>query len=261
MNGTSAILTWVEDAAERTSRWQSENGAPPPRTVRVIDDSMTADVAYKIATLGESMLWRGDFQNAKQLLAAMSRRVPKPKRSADVMAAERFHLHRQYMARRTRTLGMLLVELDSDCRLDLRRAPDLRAAATEALGPNAGACVLSLRELLGYVGAHEWRRSGVFVSALDAKVHPHYGVFSPVRGEYISLVANTPLPATDSAFDIGTGSGVLAALLARRGVEQVVATDNDPRAVTCARANIAALGYQDAVTVVHTDIFPPGPEQ
>lgn len=254
----ASIIDWTEDGSERTSRWQSENGAPPPRVVRIVNDSTTADVAYKMATIGEALLWRGDYNNARQLLTAMARRVPAAKHLPAASGAERFHLHRQYQARRARVLGMLLVELDSDVRLDLGRAPDVRAAVTDALGPDAAPCVLSLRELLGMVGAHEWRRKGVFVPALDASIHPHYGVFSPVRGEYVRLVADAPLPDTDRAFDIGTGSGVLAAVLARRGVTSVVATDKDPRSVACARANIDALGYADRVEVVQADIFPSG---
>jgi hypothetical protein len=72
--------------------------------------------------------------------------------------------------------------------------------------------VASLRELLGLIGAHEWRKKGVPVPALEARIHPHYGVFAPVRGEYVDLVAKAPLPTScRMAFDIGTGTGVLAA--------------------------------------------------
>ncbi|HVL77406.1 MAG TPA: class I SAM-dependent methyltransferase, partial [Noviherbaspirillum sp.] len=67
-----------------------------------------------------------------------------------------------------------------------------------------------------------------------------------------------PLPAVTRAFDIGTGTGVLAAVLARRGVEQVVATDQDPRALACARENIARLGLGGQVQVMQADLFPPG---
>jgi hypothetical protein len=67
-------------------------------------------------------------------------------------------------------------------------------ACTEAWGPADGTpSVVSLRELLGMVGAHEWRKKGVEIAALGAaphnRIHPHYGVFSPVRGEYLDLVA------------------------------------------------------------------------
>jgi methylase of polypeptide subunit release factors len=60
------------------------------------------------------------------------------------------------------------------------------------------------------------------------------------------------------AFDIGTGTGVLAALLARRGVPRVVATDVDPRALACASDNLVRLGLNAQVQLVQADLFPPG---
>ncbi|MEV4223901.1 methyltransferase domain-containing protein [Nonomuraea sp. NPDC049725] len=60
----------------------------------------------------------------------------------------------------------------------------------------------------------------------------------------MNLVAEAPLPSGRAAFDIGTGTGVLAALLARRGVRHVVATDLDPRAVACAGEKADRLGPQ-----------------
>ena len=94
------------------------------------------------------------------------------------------------------------------------------------------------------------------IPALDARIHPHYGVFSPIRGEYVDLVAEAPLPSLDLAYDIGTGTGVLAALLARRGVSRVVATDQDTRALACARENMTRLGLTGRVDVVEADLFP-----
>ena len=112
------------------------------------------------------------------------------------------------------------------------------------------------------IGAHEWRKKGVEIPALGARIHPHYGVFSPVRGEYVTLVADVRLPealvADSLAFDIGTGTGVLAAVLAKRGVQRVVATDQDERALACARENVARLGFDGQVEVVQADLFPPG---
>jgi methylase of polypeptide subunit release factors len=126
--------------------------------------------------------------------------------------------------------------------------------------------VASLRELLGLTSAHEWRRVGVEIAALGEpphnRIHPHYGVFSPVRGEYIHLVATAHLPATKQApfvaFDIGTGTAVLSAVLVRRGVTQVVATDQDPRALACARENLARLGVDKQVQVLQANLFPEG---
>ena len=83
-----------------------------------------------------------------------------------------------------------------------------------------------------------------------------------MRREYVDLVAEAPLPAALSsnnvAFDVGTGTGVLAAVLARRGIKRVVATDQDPRALACARENIDRLGLAKRVEVVQADLFPEG---
>ncbi|MER6508924.1 class I SAM-dependent methyltransferase [Nonomuraea sp. NPDC001636] len=172
--------------------------------------------------------------------------------------AQAFHQHRQARSQRAVTLGRLLVPLDPDHGVPLRRAPDVRSACAQVYGPATEASVISLRELLGIVGAYEWRRRGVEVPALNDRIHPHYGVFSPVRGEYVDLVAAAPLVSRAGAYDIGTGTGVLAAVLARRGVERVVATDRDPRAVACARDNVRRLGLSGRVDVREADLFPPG---
>jgi methylase of polypeptide subunit release factors len=120
--------------------------------------------------------------------------------------------------------------------------------------------LLPLRELLGIVGAHEWRRRGVEVPALGARLHPHYGVYAPVRGEYVDLVANAAAEwpvAGKSAIEVGTGTGVLALVLARAGA-RVIATDVEPAAVACARENAARLGLAERVEVVRADLFPEG---
>ena len=120
----------------------------------------------------------------------------------------------------------------------------------------------SLRALLGVIGAHEWREKGIEIPEAGGRIHPHFGVFAPIRREYVDLVSTTPLPAACAsasvAFDIGTGTGVLAAVLARRGIERVVATDLDPRALACARENIRQLGLADRIDIVQADLFPVG---
>ncbi len=219
---------------------------------------MKADEAYRLACEGIALLWRGDFQNARQLQQAMARRIDRKPRKPAASPAEAFHFHRQFQSLRARVLGMLLLPLEADYSIPLRRAPDVREACTEAYGPGDSPSLVSLRELLGLIGAHEWRKKGVEIPALGARIHPHYGIFSPVRGEYVGLVARAPLPSKELAFDIGTGTGVLAAILARRGVKRIVATDQDPRALACARENIDRLGLSAQVEIIQADLFPEG---
>lgn len=255
---TESVLSWQEAGETHTAKWHSERSASPPRRVITVDDTLTADHAYRLACEGTGLLWRGDFQNARQLLQAMARRADRKPSKQSQDPRENFNLHRQAQSQRARTLSMLLLYLDSGYRLNLKRSPDVQQACKEAYGPGDEPLVVSLRELLGVIGAHEWRKQGVDIPALGTKIHPHYGVFSPVRGEYLDLVARAPLPAQTLAFDIGTGTGVLAAMLAKRGVQYVVATEMDARALACARENITRLGLGDQVEVVQTDLFPSG---
>ncbi|TAK75975.1 MAG: class I SAM-dependent methyltransferase [Aquabacterium sp.] len=265
-------ITWRDGDEEHHARWRSEAGVPPPRRVVLADDRTSADQAYRLACEGTALLWCGDYQNARHLLQALTRRVEarahrpaRPKAGAPAKQptiTEAFHLHRKAQGERARILGMLLLPFDADHSIPLRRAPDARAACLEAYGPAQEHYAASLRELLGLIGAHEWRKKGVEIPALGACIHPHYGVFSPVRGEYLDLIARAPLPATLSAdslaFDIGTGTGVIAALLARRGVKRVVATDQDPRALACAAENLGRLKLAPQVELLQADLFPPG---
>lgn len=257
------LVRWTEGGESRGAPWRSEGGVAPPARVVVADDAMNADTAYRLASQGTALLWRGDFQNARQLLRAMARRVDRSlaRRSAAQASspADAFHRHRQAQAQRASTLGKLLLPFEAGHVVPLRRAPDVARACEDAFGPAPEAYVMSLRDLLGAVGAEQWHRKGIEVPALGHRIHPCYGVFAPVRGEYVELVARAPLPSSELAFDIGTGTGVLAAVLARRGVQRVVATDQDPRALACARENLEQLGLAHRVETIEADLFPDGP--
>ena len=261
-------------------QWRCESGAPAPKRVVYGDDTLSADVAYRLMCEGTAVLWQGDFHNARQLLQAIARRTQKSahKKSTHrrnthqpidnstdkpIDTAQAFRLHRQALGQRARVLGLLLIPLDADYRVPLRRAPDMQAACVHAWGPpSSDTSMVSLRELLGLVGAYEWRKKGVEITALgkppNNRIFPHYGVFSPVRGEYIDLVANMAIRDKALAFDIGVGTGVLSALLVKRGVQRVIATDQDPRALICARENLERLGVLPKVELLDIDLFPPG---
>ena len=274
-------MRWTEEDAVRDVRWQSEKGLPPPKKVVIADDTLTADTAYRLASEGSTFLWRGDYQNAKQLLQALARRAERPvKRNRKKVARDAklnpdavnaiepkavFNQHRQAQAQRARILDAILIPVLADHTIPLRRAPEVTKACLEVFEKATNDYVLSLRELLGIISAHEWRKKGVVIPSLKEgaqRLFPHYGVFSPIRGEYVELVAMAPLPLAlklkSLAFDIGTGTGVLAAVLAQRGIEQIIGTDQDPRALDCASANMQQLGLGQQVAILNADLFPPG---
>ena len=297
-SSSAPTIIWTEQGTERSALWRSERGAAAPKRVVLADDTTSADSAYRLACEGVGLLWRGDFQNARHLIQALERRLDnvktKPAKRNQVIVqkpmAEVFNLARQAKSQRARVLGMVLVPFDADYKIPLRRAPDAVQACAQAWGPatlvqgasieqgesteqgsftDRSSSVASLRELLGIISAHEWRKNGVELTAFGEetednynRIHPHYGVFSPVRGEYVGLVAKAPLPVMLGkppqllAFDIGTGTGVLAAVLASRSVGKIIATDTDPRALACAHENLERLTAQGQVQVLQADLFP-----
>ncbi len=261
-------VTWLEKTGQeknkpQTAIWQSEAGNPPPKNVVLADDTTNAKVAYKQVCEGAALLYTGDFQNAKQLLQAITRKFDiKPIKPATTML-EAFHQHRARQIQRASITNKILIELKYGA-CELRRAPDVKEAVAGALIINPkidklpAKLVLSLRELLGMIGAHEWRKKGVYIDALSANIHAHYGVYSPVRGEYLELINNAPLNNFKTAFDIGTGTGVIAGILVNRGIKKVIATDNNIRALNCASENIAQLGLKEYIEVEQANLFPSG---
>ena len=268
------VIHWTENGVERSAAWHSENQASVPTRVTVVSDDITADAAYRLVRSGTGLLWRGDYHNGRQLLQALDRRLKRHHgRRGDAErsgikredargneAAQTFAAQRRFLAERAHLLGLLIVELGEDYLLDLRRAPDVVPACHAAYGHASGPMCVSLTELGGVLSAYQWQLKGVRIPALGENIHPRYGVFSPIRGEYVDLVAQAPLPEAtpETAFDLGTGTGVLAAVLLQRGIARVVGTDINPRAVACARGNLERLGFAGATEVVEADLYPKG---
>ncbi len=236
--------------------WRSESDEPAPERISEVDDRLTADAALRRVRRGEHLLYTGDFHNAKQLLGAMGRRLPAAARARSPLEA--FRAERRARQTEHQTLGRIVVALDGAYRLDLRRAPDVAQACRWVWGePEAERTLVSLKQLLGMLGAAEWRRKGLEVPGLKGKLHPHYGVYLPTRTDYVELLLEVD-PRGKRVFDVGTGTGVLGFLLLQRGATSVVATDIEPRAVACARENAERLGLADRFEALEADLFPEG---
>jgi methylase of polypeptide subunit release factors len=263
----SPLIGWSENGQPHQAHWQSVHGWTPPKQLISADDTLSADRAYRLISSGTGLVWRGDFQNGKQLLAALKRRLAKQKAPApEVAYPERFHRIRLARSQNARVLGRLLIPLAENFQLAHRRAPSVVSACQAALSLDTGAdqtqkpaMLMPLTELIGILSAHEWQRRGLPVTTLRQSIYPRYGVFAPTRHEYLDLLLQTPLPAgAQTALDVGTGTGILAALLAQRGIPKVVATDTQAAALQCAQDNMARLGLGKQVTVVHADLFVAG---
>src|SRR5574343_499821 len=249
-------IHWQEGGVEHCAGCRSEAGIAPHAVIGIADDRTSADDAYRQLESGAALLWRGDWVNARHLMQALTKRADRrfgaQRGKAPKTLAEAFSRHRETQGKRAALLNRLLVPLSTDYVVPLRRAQDVAEACLAAYGEASGEpSLVALRELLAVISAHEWRQKGVPVPAVQGRIYPHYGVFSPVRGEYVDLLATAPIPVgCELAFDIGTGSGIIAAVLARRGVTQIVATDQDARALAGATENIERLGLAEHVQVI-----------
>ena len=159
---SSQYLQWEEGSTQHKARWLSQSNHAPPKRIVIVDDTTTADEAYRLANAGTSMLWCGDYHNAKQLIQALQRRidqaeqrkVEKANKKAKQESTESkslansedlpnlFHQNRQTQSQRSRLLGRLLLQLDAGYKSQLRRAPDISADCTAAFGEMNESCVL-----------------------------------------------------------------------------------------------------------------------
>ncbi|MFY2562893.1 50S ribosomal protein L11 methyltransferase [Corallococcus terminator] len=237
--------------------WRSESDEPSPARLHAVNDRLSADTALKRVRNGEFLLYSGDFHNAKQLLGALGRRLERASNARTPLEA--FRAERRARQLEHETLSRIVVSLDRDYRLALARAPDVDLACRQVWGkPETEFTVVPLKQLLGMLGAAEWRRKGLAVPGLTGLIHPHYGVYLPTRTDYIELLLWLPMLKGQRVFDVGTGTGVLSFLLLQRGAASVQATDCDSRAVACARENAERLGLRKSFQVSETDLFPEG---
>ena len=262
MSSTFQYVEWQHNEQVFKYRWYSEAENLPPSKLLLIDDTITANKSLEYARQGIGMIWVGDYQNGRNLLKALVRRLDRPAREGSIKKEltpiERFAAHRLQQKNRAELLGKVLIALTKDFAIELKSGQDVVGACTEVLGKVDEGVLMPLKQLLALVSAHEWRKKQISLPFLHKKITPHFGVFSPVRGEYLELVQSAKLPEPcELAFDIGTGTGVLAILLAQKGIPRIIASDIDQRAIECAQANIVSLGLEKRIDLVQTDLFPP----
>lgn len=135
------------------------------------------------------------------------------------------------------------------------------APVVELLGelvPEAGAH-LPIELLHRMLRADRRYREGVSFAVLGHRLHPFWGVYAPTRTDHLELFA-TWLAGwegpKDRAIDVGTGSGVLAFLLARAGFAEVLATDANPNACESVRRDVVRRPTPPPIRTWHGDLLP-----
>lgn len=80
-------------------------------------------------------------------------------------------------------------------------------------------------------------------------------VYEPAEDTFL-LADNLDANPGERVLELGTGCGLLAILAAKTGA-RVIATDMNPTALECARANAAAHGVADRIDFRFGDLFEP----
>ncbi len=175
-------------------------------------------------------------------------------RSAAFTEARRRKLHRLFLLAR------------GDCLLNVQESPDttgLQEWLQETTGDDI--FLIPLRRLQRILTDMRRAREGIAIQALEGTITilPH--VYVPADQSVPAMFAKyRHLIEGKRVLDMGTGTGVLALLAARLGAARVVATDNNPKAVTNARLNAERLGLENIIEVrgpadlfdsVHSEIF------
>lgn len=251
---------WSPDWADL--QWKSQALTCPPASLIALKSPICAKKAYKLLSRGVGILWEGDYHCGKSFLSMISKHVKgiasaNKDKSANLKSI--FLQNRMDQASYVGIISRLIVRVNPGCSLaHLTRAPNLSDALQAAHGVNKSDYYLPLREVLGAIGSWEWCKKGIFVPLLNDKIFPQYGVFCPtVRNDYIELMSTVAINSNVKlAYDIGVGTGVLSALLLKRGVSRVVATDVSDRALACASLNLSRLRLQDRVLLTKGNVFP-----
>jgi release factor glutamine methyltransferase len=97
------------------------------------------------------------------------------------------------------------------------------------------------------------RVRGIPIIVFPDVFHPALFLSTPLL---LDAIEPSGLGAHSIVLDLGTGSGICAIFAALRGA-QVTASDINPIAVRCARANVIVNNLEDRVRVLEGDLFKP----
>ncbi len=106
--------------------------------------------------------------------------------------------------------------------------------------PDKSLFLITFADYLGLNGARQWHEKGVHYPVLDFPLHPFYGVYFPSRDDHLLLLDRWLADNNDftRAIDIGTGCGILAFMMLKRGIREVHATDINPNSIFSVRQDI-----------------------
>lgn len=210
-----------------------------------------AGAALRLAQ-GEQLIVRDHYRTGVLVLAELERQLGPPGPGAPF--AERQAASVQYREAALRLLAPVeghraALEEGGPSGFLAELYPELRSFA------------LPFIEVQSLHGAWDRYTTGTHLAVLGHKLHPFYGTYAPTRVSHLELFG-TWLSQYEGprlrALDVGTGSGVLALMLARAGFGHIVATDSNPNAIESVTRELRRLSAAPSIELIHGDLLGPG---
>lgn len=190
------------------------------------------------------------WATAEALVEALAHRLPRPPEDAPQPQRRAWKKAWEHANRG------LLAPIEKG-RIALYGAP--RIGLIRALYPKKRAFCLPMLELHRLLRADKLYSEGVPMPVLGHALHPFWGTYVPTRTDHLELFG-TWLSGYEGgrkyAIDVGTGSGVLAFMLAKAGFGAVLATDSNPNAVESVRRDVGRRPPPAVITPWLGDLLP-----
>lgn len=141
-------------------------------------------------------------------------------------------------------------------RLDLGKAPDI--GWFPELYPDVLDFLLPFPQVQGLNSSWQWFQRGIDIPVLSQRLHPFYGTYFPTRFAHLQLLQDwlqTWAGPRNLAWDVGTGCGVMALMLAQAGFDRILATDSNANAVESLRRELVRQDGPGRIEVAEADLL------
>lgn len=192
---------------------------------------------------------QGNFHLGLQILNKLEEVLGKPDPSASFSKRD---AHKQKFRKRAQ---YLLVQI-KDHQISLQQAGE--CGFLQEMYPTHTDFFLSFVDTQELIGAWKQYSTGIHFAVLGHKLHPFLRTYIPTRTSHLELFAtwlSQYKGSTQHVLDIGTGSGILSCMLAKKGFPHIICTDNNPNAIESLQREKQRHTYLQALETIECDLL------
>jgi len=218
-----------------------------------IDQRTSPQQAVSRLRKGEQLIVTDQYSTGANILDQLSLTLRPPSASAT------YPIKRAFQKKFRKVALRLLVNIRNH-KVQLSDARDI-GLLTE-LYPKISSFSLPFIQMQELFGAWNTYIHGVHFAVLGHKIHPFYGTYAPTRTSHLELFAtwlSQYKGSREQAIDVGTGSGILAFILAKNRFQKITATDSNPNAIESVVREKQRLSSR-SIEAVHCDLLTKAPQ-